>query len=114
MPPGKLGTYVRYSDDQIPALPGYLGSWDWLRASLVHPDSALARAQEGAARDLTPQALAELPISRALPTDFAGFVSDPELRMHLRSAAWCCFGDPGFKRVSVSPSGVWITAGHPA
>ncbi len=91
MPPGKPRTYVRYSGDQIPAVPGYLGSWDWLRASPAHPDSTLGRAQPRVARDLTPQALAELPISQALPSDFAGFVSDPGLRTRLRSATWCCF-----------------------
>jgi hypothetical protein len=91
MPPGKHGTYVRYSDDQIPAVPAYLGSWEWLRASPVHPDSTLGRAQQGVACDLTPQVLAELPISQVWPADFADFVTDPGLRTHLRSATWCHF-----------------------
>jgi hypothetical protein len=46
-PPGTHRTYVRYGDDQIPAVPGYLASWDWLRASPVHQDSTLGRAQDG-------------------------------------------------------------------
>jgi hypothetical protein len=71
-PPGTHRTYVRYGDDQIPAVPGYLASRDWLRASPVHQDSTLRRAQDGVVRDLTPPALAELPISEALPSDFAG------------------------------------------
>jgi hypothetical protein len=91
MPPGKRRTYVRYSYDQIPPVPAYLTSWDWLRASPVHPDSTLGRAQQQAVRDLTPQALAELPIPQAWPADFAGFVTDSGLRAHLRSATWCHF-----------------------
>jgi hypothetical protein len=91
MPLAKPRTYVRYRDDQVPALPAHLGSWDWLRAAPVQPDSTLSRAQPQAVRDLTPKALAELPISQALPADFAGFVTDPGLRTHLRSATWCHF-----------------------
>jgi hypothetical protein len=91
MPPGKPRTYVRYAYDQIPEVPGHLGSWDWLRASPVRQDSTLGWIQEGVARDLTPQALAELQISQMLPSDFAGFVTDPALRAHLRSATSCCF-----------------------
>lgn len=75
-----------------------------LAASIpVHPDSTLGRAQEGVARDLTAQALTELPISQALPSGFTGFVNDPGLRTHLRSATWCCF-DLGH-RLQAAPGG---------
>jgi hypothetical protein len=56
-----------------------------------NPGGTLSAAQHQAVRDLTPDALAELPVPQALPADFAGFVTDPGLRTHLGSATWCHF-----------------------
>jgi hypothetical protein len=91
--PVRYATYSAFDWRLLPPMPGWISDdYAWLASSRLHEESTLARAYDGAQRDIGRwDAWAEHGCGTRAPREFVRFARDRSLRRHLRSPTWCVF-----------------------